>query len=184
MRNFDWRSLLRYESGSVLMVIFGVLLTFKPDFASGMVSAVVGWVLIALGVTALITGFVGKLGAGPIVSGVLMLLAGSWFHRNPLMIASAIGVLLGILVLSQGVREAKSAGRSKRNGGFWIFGAVLAAVEIAIGIRLILSPMLLSRVVLTVAGIAMVVCGVCNLVAYQKNTRYIPDAGHIVDADE
>ena len=50
MRNFDWRSLLRYESGSVLMVIFGVLLTFKPDFASGMVSAVVGWVLWQLGI--------------------------------------------------------------------------------------------------------------------------------------
>ena len=111
-----------------------------------------------------------------------MLLAGSWFHRNPLMIASAIGVLLGILVLSQGVREAKSAGRSKRNGGFWIFGAVLAAVEIAIGIRLILSPMLLSRVVLRVCGIIMVICGVCNLTAFGGERKYLNDS-KIIDAE-
>ena len=182
MRNFDWRSLLRHESGSVLMVIFGVILTFKPDFASEMVSAVLGWLIIAMGVIALVVGFVGKLGLGSIVSGGLMLLVGNWFHRNPLMIASAVGVLLGFLVLSQGWRELWSAGRSKRAGGFWIFGAVLAVVEIAIGIRLILSPMLVSRVVLSVCGIILVICGVCNLTAFGRSRAYLNDGG-IIDAE-
>lgn len=182
MRNYDWRGLLRNESGSVLMVIFGVILTFKPDLASGVVSAVLGWVLIALGVAALIAGFVGKLGAGTIVAGVLMLLTGSWFHRNPLMIASAIGTLLGILVLSQGWREMRSSGRTKRAGGFWVFGAVLAVVEIIVGIRLILSPLLVSRLVLSVCGIIMVICGVCNLTAYGRSSKYLYDS-NIIDAE-
>lgn len=182
MRDFDWRELLRYESGSVLMVIFGVVLTFKPDFASGMVSAVLGWVLIALGVAAMVSGFVGKLGLGPIATGVLMLLTGSWFHRNPLMIASAIGTLLGILVLSQGWREARNSSRTKRAGGFWILGACLAVVEILIGIRLILSPLLVSRLVLSVCGIIMAVCGVCNLTAFGRSRKYIQDS-NIIDAE-
>lgn len=182
MRAFDWRSLLRYESGSVLMVIFGVVLTFKPDFASEMVSAVLGWVLIALGVAAMVVGFVGKLGLGTIVSGVLMLLTGSWFHRNPLMIASAIGTLLGVLVLSQGWREARNSSRAKRAGGFWIPGAILAVVEIVIGIRLILSPLLVSRLVLSVCGIIMAVCGVCNLTAFGRSRKYISDS-NIIDAE-
>lgn len=182
MKNFDWRELLRKESGSALMIIFGVLLTFKPDFASGMVSAVLGWVLIGLGAASVVMGLVGKLGLGPVVSGAVMLLTGNWFHRNPLMIASAFGVLMGILVLSQGLREAANAGRSKRLGGFWIFGTVLAVVEILTGIRLILSPLLVSRLVLRVSGILMVVCGACNLMAFGRTRKYCTDS-KIIDAE-
>lgn len=182
MKGFDWKGLLKYESGSVLMVVFGVLLTFKPDLASGMVSAVLGWVLIGMGVASMVMGFVGKLGLGPIVSGALMLLTGNWFHRNPLMIASVIGILLGILVLSQGLGEARNAGWTKRNGGFWIFGAVLAVVEILTGIRLIFSPLLVSRLVMRLIGIVMAVCGVCNLTAFGRSRNYLTNS-NIIDAE-
>lgn len=182
MKNMDWRALLRNESGSVLMIVFGLLLTAKPDLASGLVSAVMGWILICLGVGAVVTGFVGKLGLGPIVSGAVMLLAGNWFHRNPLMIASVLGVLMGLVVLSQGLKEAGNAGRTKRNGGFWIFGTVLAVVEILTGIRLIFSPLLVSRLVLRVCGVLMIVCGVCNLTAFGRNRKYLNDS-KIIDAD-
>lgn len=184
MKNFDWKSLLRYESGSVLMIVFGVLLTVKPDFASAAVSAVLGWVLILGGVALLLAGFVGKMGIGPIAGGALLLIAGTWFHRNPLMIASVIGTLLGILVLTQGIHAMKDAQRTKRGGGFWIMGAVLAVLEVVIGIRLILSPLSVSRLVLSVVGIIMAICGACNLVAHNRSRRYIPDSDGIIDADE
>lgn len=184
MRNFDWKSLLRYESGSVLMIVFGVLLTMKPDFASAAVSAVLGWGLILGGVALLLAGFVGKMGAGPIVGGAVLLIAGSWLHRNPLMIASVVGMVLGILVLSQGISAMGDAQRTKRGGGFWIPGAVLSVLEVVIGIRLILSPLSVSRLVLSIVGIIMAVCGACNLVAHHKSIRYIPDQDGIIDADE
>ena len=44
------------------------------------------------------------------------------------------------------------AQRSKRGGGFWIPGAVLAVLEALVGIRLILSPLSVSRLVLTIGG--------------------------------
>lgn len=182
MRNFDWRSLFRNEGGSVLMIIFGLMLTVIPDLASGMLSAVLGWGLIAAGVAAIVVGFVGKLGLGPVVSGAVLLLAGSWLHRNPLMIASVFGLLMGAVVLSQGWREMKNAGRIKRAGGFWILSAVLAVVEIITGIRLIASPLLISRLVLRVCGILMIVCGACNLTAFGRNRKYLNDS-KIIDAD-
>lgn len=184
MKDFDWRSLLRYEGGSILMIVFGVLLTMKPDLASAAVSAVAGWALIAIGVAFLVAGFTGGMRLGRIVCGAVLLMAGSWLHRNPLMIASLIGVGLGVLVLSQGWQAAREAQWTKRGGGMWIPGAVLAVLELLVGIRLILSPLSLSRLVLGIAGIAMVICGACNLVAHYKNVRYIPDQGGIIDADE
>lgn len=184
MKDFDWRNLLRSEGGSILMIVFGVLLTVKPDLASAAVSAVGGWALIAVGVAFLVSGFTGGVKGGKIAVGALLLLAGSWLHRNPLMIASVIGVVLGLLVLSQGWQQAKEARWAKRGGGFWIPGAVLAVLELLVGVRLILSPLSLSRLVLSIAGIVMVVCGVCNVVAHYKNVKYIPRPGDIIDADE
>ena len=184
MKNFDWRGLLRHESGSVLMIVFGVLLTMKPDFASAVVSAVLGWVLIAVGVVLIISGCVERWNVGRIVAGVLVLLLGNWIHRNPLMIASAIGIVLGLLVLSQGWEAAKDAQRVKRCGGMWVPGAVLAVAELLIGVRLVLSPLTLSRLVLSILGIVMVVCGACSLVAHYNSVRYIPEADVIIDADK
>lgn len=184
MKDFDWRGVLRYESGSVLMIVFGILLAVKPDFASAALSAVLGWALIGVGVALLITGFVGGVKIGCIASGALLLIAGSWFHRNPLMIASIIGVVLGVLVLSQGWQAAKDAQRTKRGGGFWHMGAVLAVLELLIGIRLILSPLSISRFILSIVGILMVICGACNLVAHHRCVKYISEDSSIIDADE
>ena len=50
MRDFNWKELLRNEGGSVLMILGGVLLAIKPDAASALISAVIGWLLIAAGI--------------------------------------------------------------------------------------------------------------------------------------
>ena len=183
MRNLDWKALLRQEGGSLLMILCGVILVLKPDTASALLSAVVGWVLIAVGVAALIGGFTGSSG-GSIVTGAVLLLSGAWLHRNPLMIASVLGFVVGFLVLRQGLRAMKDVQRSKRNGGFWIPGAVLAVIEALIGVRLMLSPLSISRFVLSIGGIALIVLGACNLVTHYRSTRYIPEPGGIIDADE
>lgn len=183
MRNLDFKDLLRREGGSILTILCGVILVLRPDTASALLSAVAGWALIAVGVAALIGGFTGSSGGG-VVTGAVLVLSGAWLHRNPLMIASVLGFVVGFLVLRQGLRAMGDAQRSKRNGGFWIPGAVLAVLEALVGIRLILSPLSISRFVLSIGGIVLIVIGVCNLVAHYRSTRYIPEPGGIIDADE
>lgn len=184
MRNLDWKDILRQEGGSILTILCGVILVLKPDTASALLAAVAGWALIAVGVAALIAGFAGDFGAGSVVTGAVLLLAGAWLHRNPLMIASVLGFVVGFLVLRQGIRAMKNAQYSKRNGGLWIPGAVLAVVEALIGVRLMLSPLSISRLVLSIVGVVLIVIGVCNLVAHYRSVRYIPKSGGIIDADE
>lgn len=184
MKNLDWKEILRREGGSILTILCGLILVLKPDTASVLLSAVAGWALIAAGVAMLIAGFTGEFGIGSVVTGAVLLLSGAWLHRNPLMIASVLGFVVGFLVLRQGLRAMKDAQRSKRNGGLWIPGAVLAVIEVLVGIRLILSPLSISRLVLSIGGLVLIVIGVCNLVAHYRSTRYIPEPGGIIDADE
>ncbi len=184
MKNLDWKAFLRREGGSLLTILCGVILVMRPDTASALLSAVAGWALIAAGVAALIAGFAGDFGMGSIVTGAVLLMAGAWLHRNPLMIASVIGFVAGFWVLRQGLKAMKDAQRSKRNGGLWIPGAVLAVLEALIGVRLMLSPLSISRMVLSIGGLALIAIGACTLAAHYKSMRYIPEPGGIIDADE
>lgn len=184
MRNIDWKRFCRSQSGSILMIVCGAILAVNPDSASVLISVVVGWLVIAVGVALLITGFVGGKNVGSILKGALCLVGGAWLHRHPLMIASVLGFVLGILVLYQGVNALNGVLGIRRSGGVWIPGAVLAALELLVGLRLLLSPLSVSRLVLSVAGIIMVVCGACSLVAYSKSTKYIRGSSNIIDADE
>ncbi len=184
MRKFDWRSLFRLEGGAIWMILCGGLLTVKPDLATAAVSAVLGWVLIAFGAAALIAGFVARLGFGTIVSGGLLLAAGFWLHRNPLMIATVIGLVLGGLLLSQGFEAAADSMRLKRRGGWWISSAVMAVLMAALGFRLILSPLGISRLAMRLAGLTMVICGISNCISHDRVQREYRGSSTIIDADE
>lgn len=183
MGNFDWKRLFRMESGSVLMILAGVVLVLVPDLASAAVSAVLGWVLILAGVVSLVAGFVGRLGVGTIASGALLLAAGSWLHRNPLMLASVLGFLLGALIVSQGVGALMDALAVKRRGGMWIPGMIFAGLMLLVGLRLIFSPLTTSRLVMTAAGVIMAVCGICSLVAHNRVRHYLEEDDGIIDAE-
>ena len=183
MKGFDWKNILRFDSGAVLMILCGAVLALKPDAATALISVVLGWGLIAIGVGCLIAGFTGD-GFGPIFTGALALLWGSWLHRNPLVIASFLGTVLGILVLTQGWKGMREVHRRRRIGGFWVLTAVVPVVEFLVGIRLIFSPMSASRMVLSICGIVMVICGICSLVSRYRVTKYIPEYDGIIDADE
>lgn len=184
MKNLNLKDILRYESGSVLMILCGVILVLKPDTASALISALAGWALIAAGVAVLIAGLSDGIRGGSVVTGAVLLLSGTWLHRNPLMLASVLGFVVGFVVLRQGIHAMKDAQRIKRSGGLWIPGAVLAVVELLAGVRLILSPLSISRLVLSVGGVVLIICGACSLVTHYRSTRYIPEAGGIIDADE
>lgn len=184
MKGINWKFRHRSNLGSILMIVFGAVLVMNPDSASALVSAILGWGLVIVGAVLLVGGILDGREGGSIGQGVLFLLVGSWLRRNPLMIATVVGVLLGLTAVQHGWRALENAQRSKRNGGFWIPGAVLAAVELLVGVRLIFSPLSVSRVVLTLAGIAMAACGIWELISRRREKKYIPGTPNIIDADQ
>ena len=184
MRSINWKAMQRSQGGSILMIVCGALLALSPDSASAMLSVILGWVLIVMGVMLMVGGFLSGREWGSIGQGALFLICGSWLHRNPLMIASVLGLVLGVVAVRRGWSGAKNAQRIKRSGGMWVPGAVLAALELIVGVRLVLSPLSVSRLVLTLAGIAMAACGAWELISRYRGQKHIPGDFHIIDADK
>lgn len=184
MRKTGWRSFLRFQTGSVLMILCGGILAFFPDSASVLLSAVLGWLLIAAGVALVIAGTAAGLALVTVIQGACFLLAGAWLHRHPLMLASVLGFVLGLLALRQGWRKGQRAMRKKLYGSFWIWDAGMAALELLAGLVLIFVPLSLSRLIGMLAGIFMVLCGVADLLAFRKNGGGFQGYVNIIDADE
>ncbi len=184
MGNFNWRSLFKLEGGSIWLILAGLVLAIKPDLATAAVSAVLGWVLILCGVVTLVVGFVVRLGLGTIISGGLLLAAGSWLHRSPMMIATVLGLVVGGLLLSQGFEAVGDALRLRRRGGFWISTAVIAVLMALLGLRMIFSPLGLSRLAMRLAGITMVICGITNRISHSRAVAVYESGSNIIDAEE
>ena len=183
MKKFDLRNLMRLQGGAVLMILCGGILAVFPDSASVLISAVLGWLLIVVGVMMLLAGILGGIAAMTIIQGAVLIMTGAWLHRHPLMIASVLGIILGLTALSQGWKKGKRAMGRKMYGRFWIWDAGMAALELLAGLVLILTPLSLSRAVVTVAGIVMVVCGVLDLLSSRKNGADPGSYSNIIDAE-
>lgn len=187
MSKLNYKKILRFEAGSVFLILFGVILLLNPDFGSAAVAAVLGWVLIGGGAAGLLIGFLSwpGLGVGELVVSGILLGSGIYLLNHPLMLAKLLGILLGILLISQGIGSVSDGLRIKRYGGDFRLSLIMGAAMTALGVYLVLSPMTTSRLVWTAAGLIMVACGITNLVSHRKADKFITQAKEtIVDADE
>lgn len=185
------KKLLRIQLGSVLLVVFGLLLLLKPDFGSAAVAAVAGWALVAAGVIGLLLGIFGRTVPGlmGLIGSGIVLCAGIYLLRNPLMLASALGVVLGLLLLSQGVGAFRDAARLRRCGGKHQLSLMLGIALCGSGAYLIVFPLTTSRLVMTVAGLVMTALGITELVSHYHASKFITstrepgDPDQIIDAE-
>lgn len=181
------QKLFRYEVGSIVMILFGLFLLLNPDFGSAAIATILSWVLIICGAVGALIGVLNwpTLGFSGIIGSAVAVIAGIYLRHNPLMLAGLLGILLGILLASQGFGALRDALRIKRGGGSFLPGLILGIVMLALGIYLILCPLATTRFVWTIAGIAMIVCGVANLIAHYKASKYIPGKNNtVIDADD
>ncbi len=183
------KTLSRARWGSIALMVSGLVLVFFPDFGSRTVASVVAWLMMIVGTAGLLIGVLSwpLFGIGTLAGSGITLMIGFYILRNPLALASILGVLLGVLLTVQGLGALGDALRLRRNGQIWVFGMVWAGLTLAMGIILIFSPMTTSRIVMTIVGLIMIVCGGGNLYTHFKAKSHIEPrkgGGRIIDADE
>ena len=178
MKKNDIVSWLKLLATPVLLMILVLILVIHPDSASVLAAQILGWVLLAAGVGFGVSAIAGHFGTvGKVLSAIGCFAVGAWLLRNPLMLAAALGRLVGILLAVRGIRDLLDA--SQRH-----MGLLSAVITLLLGVVLIALPMTTSRVVISLCGVLVIAVGAGILVDRVKIRRRLqePDDPSIIDA--
>lgn len=173
---------------SVILILIGAVLLVRPDAGSKAVTLTLGWILVIAGGIGVATSLYSRMafGYGTMGSSLMMLLFGILILSRPMMLASLFGVMLGAYLVFSGLGSFADAGRLRRNGQGWILGMIWGVISVVVGVYLIVSPMASSRFVMSVAGFAMIACGVGSIVTHAKLARFMEqqDPFRFFDSDD
>lgn len=117
----------------IALVILGFLSIMAPMFAGGMISMLIGVVMIAAGIARLIWAFsAGSFGKGVLtfLLGGLLILTGGVMLLRPGIGMSTIAMILAIFFLADGIFEIIAAFKvkPKRGWGWMLFGGIVSVV--------------------------------------------------------
>lgn len=148
----------------ILIIALGLLLLIHPDSASVVISRIIGGLMVLMAVGFGIAAVLGEHRTGKIILAFCLFLGGSVLARNPLLLASFAGRVVGILLLIDGLHDIMAA---RRNGVRSLFSVIVAAV----GLILILMPMTASRLVFSLCGLVALIAGVLMLLDRLRRHR-------------
>ena len=166
-------------AGEIFMILCGALLLVFPDSAVALVTKIVAWVLVGIGVFKVMKNLKDSATYwGDWVATVLYFLLGGYLLVNPLAISETIGRFLGILLIIHGMSDL----RASRYGSGRAIG-ILTAVA---GMVLVVIPRTLFNTLLGLAGLVLLIVGIVNLVEKLRHNRCLEQGGdpNIIDADE
>ena len=176
-------------AGSLLTMAVGALLLIKPNLGSSLVATIIGWAIVGLGVLALvvcISNWAEWGLPGVLVSG-MALCFGVYLVRNPLSLASFLGLALGVYLGIQGLSGLAEAFRLKQVGYSYKVNMILSVLLLIIGVVLLIFPLSFSKMVMTIGGAVLLVCGAVNLVLRSKAATVLQkekEVAQIVDAEQ
>ena len=149
---------------AILAIVLGILVLAWPQATVALIGLLIGLYFLVAGIFRLGRGiFVRGAGGGSrvlnILLGVLLVIAGIVAIRNPLNSLIALGLVIGICWIIEGVAAlVETAPDSSR----W-FGTLFGAISIVAGIVVLLSPLATIGVLVIVGGIFLIVSGVMQL---------------------
>ena len=180
MKKYTIPQLLSLLAAPLLTVLLGLVLLFSPDTASALFGKLLGWCFL-LG--ALAVAFSARKASrhwgviGSIILGAL----GVWMLLNPLVLAGAIGRILGLALFGWGVGTVRRSFCQKITPG------LVAAVAVALlGLVLFLLPMAATRLALNLAGIVIICIGVADGIDRIRGQKLLDEGSdpNIIDVEK
>jgi len=157
-----------FVTASLVYVALGLVLLLFPDLTTGLLCAAVGLLLLAYGVTAVISFFVGKDGGYSfqfeMVLGVFAAILGALFLLKPHMILSILPTIFGLYILVDGLTNLKR-GLDMRSYGYagWTTTLVLSVVSLALGAVILWNPFSTHLVLVRIIGASFLYEGIADL---------------------
>lgn len=155
-------------SGAVALII-GLLITFQPQAAAATIAILLGIYFLFAGLTYLGIGIFSRGVSGGtralnIILGVLFLIGAALAFGNVsgtvAFLAVFLGLMIGILWIVEGVASLMQLGDTPSRGWTVIF----AIISIIAGIALLFAPVWGAQLLFLLAGIALIVLGVVQII--------------------
>ena len=155
---------------SIFLIALGFLLIFQSDAVIYSISYVIGGILVAIGVLAIIkfiqnTNNIQK-SELDIVYGIVSIVLGIVVIKNPAAIASIIPVILGISIIISSATKLQYAFELKSNGNnLWKTTMIISIISTLCGIVLLFNPFKAISSFTKVVGIFIVIYAVLDMIS-------------------
>lgn len=177
--------------GAVALLICGLVLLLMPELTLVTIANVIGILVIIIGAFFLIGYFLRKeLAAGnnDLIKGLVIVCIGIFICVKSELVVSVLPVVLGIGVVLSGILKLQHALDLKRMGfDTWVRIGLTAAVNIFIGLIVILNPFSTVAWLMRLVGIGFLFSGVTDLITTiyvsKKASEYYVD-GKAEETDE
>lgn len=164
---------------SLILIGLGMLLIFQSEATIISIAYVIGGILIAIGVLAVIK-FVKNTNNElkselDIVYGIVSVILGIIVIKNPEAIASVIPVIIGISIIISSATKLQYAFELKANGnGLWKTTMVISIISTLCGITLLFNPFKALAYFTKMVGIFIVIYAVLDMIStytIKRNVR-------------
>lgn len=155
---------------SLFLIALGLLLIFQSDAVIYSISYIIGGILIAIGVLAIIK-FIQNTNNEQkaeldIVYGIVSVILGIIVIKNPQAIASIIPAILGISIVISSATKLQYAFELKANGNnLWKVTMVISIISTLCGIVLLFNPFKALSSFTKVVGIFIVIYAVLDMIS-------------------
>lgn len=146
---------LNTYTGYITALLIGILLMVAPGVTSGLVVVIIGLIVAAGGVAALIAEFKSPVRSqGALVFGAIRALLGLYIMTHTGTVLSIFPVLLGIYMLADGI-----SGITGGNGN----GTIMSVVLMIVGAILLFNPLRMLHSAISWCGVLMIVYAAMGL---------------------
>ena len=160
----------------VLVILGGLILVFNPDSLSVLLSRILGWGLLVVGIGWGILQIIAHAKLSQFLGAAVCILLGLWLVNDPLLLAKSIGRVVGLLLIFRGTHMMTLSDSTLEK--------VLAILTILFGAIMLLMPMTTSRLAIILMGLTVVIVGITMLIEEIRGGRKRLGSGddNIIDA--
>ena len=178
---------------STILIILGLLLIFQSEVTIMTISYIIGGILIALGVLAVIKFIQGTNKEGKseldIVYGIVTTILGILIIMNPQAIASVIPFILGIAIIISSATKLQYAFELKANNNrLWKVTMLISILSTLFGVILLFNPFKGAVMFTKIVGIFILgyaILDIISTITIKRNVKIIHNAieAVVIDAD-
>ena len=157
-----------YIAASVLLCLAGILLMLFPNTSMRVVCIALGIGLMVYGIVK-ISGYLSRdlyrlAFQFDLASGILLFLVGLWMITKPDRVISMLYLIMGILILADGLLKIQIAIDAKKFGlNRWVGILIPALFACVAGLLLMLRPFESAEVITVLLGFSLLIEGILNL---------------------